>query len=338
VNFLTTNTIEHPLGITSIKMVNFLQRLLKRSTSPKYLKQESIWISDLDAPLPELPLEMVVEIFQYLQFDLPTLLNLRCVSKFWSLKLHRFILHFCNVDPLAEFRTNQTPIDPAKMRLLLFSLTPLTTTLDISGLIITNEVQGLAHLTYLQNLTRLVFTSQKDARCLKHIARVQSLKSIDLSMSKSLSEGQHLKKLAKLPNLEELTLLCCSSLNDAGMKSIAKITQLKKMTMSHCKFTEKGLASLSNLVHLKQLGINFTGNLPSEAWRCLSALTDLESLSLNCCGIDDNALQYISGLTNLTSLQVSTNRISSEGLASLSGLTNLKILSLDGNRLVCPPS
>lgn len=316
-------------------MVNFFQRLLKRSGTPKYLKQESIWLTDLDAqPLPELPLEMVVEIFQYLQFDLPTLLNLRCVSKDWSLKVHRFVLHFCNVDPLGEFRVHQTPIEPAKMRILLFSLTPLTTELDISGLSITDEVQGLAQLPYLHNLTRLTFTSQKDARCLKHIARVKSLKSIDLSLSKSLSEGQHLKKLARLPNLEELTLLCCSSLNDTGMKGIAKITQLKKLTMSHGKFTEKGLAALSSLVNLKHLGINFTGNLSSEAWECLSALTALESLSLNCCGIDDKALEFIAGLSSLTSLQVSTNRISSEGLASLRDLTNLKVLSLDGNRLV----
>ncbi|MCC8156508.1 MAG: leucine-rich repeat domain-containing protein [Oscillospiraceae bacterium] len=68
-------------------------------------------------------------------------------------------------------------------------------------------------------------------------------------------------------------------------------------------------------------------NLTDSELMAVSALTELESLSLSSNSISD--LSPLSGLTKLTSLQLSNNRISD--LTPLSSLSGLKTLYLDGN-------
>ena len=93
--------------------------------------------------------------------------------------------------------------------------------------------------------------------------------------------------------------------------------------------TERALADLSKLTHLKSLSLVLMKSLDESHLRHLEGLKNLESLNLRASPVTDANLKHLRGLVGLQTLDLSFTQITGAGLESLQSLTNLEELRLD---------
>ncbi|MEQ9409982.1 MAG: hypothetical protein RIK87_19760 [Fuerstiella sp.] len=137
------------------------------------------------------------------------------------------------------------------------------------------------------------------------------------------------------PGVQSLTLLNCSSVSDAAMKSIGAQKELTTLTINQTGIGDAGLLMLKpgTLPSLKNLILS---DLPvtGEGMAGLSAAPECEELELFRLHIGDQSLKVLSGLSHLKRLSLqSCPNLTGEGLSYLAGLGELKELDLRGTVL-----
>ncbi|RZC91370.1 hypothetical protein C5167_027432 [Papaver somniferum] len=106
-----------------------------------------------------------------------------------------------------------------------------------------------------------------------------------------------------METLKELDLSRCVKVNDAGIKHLLSVPNLKKLCISETGVTENGVALLSSLVNLSKLDL---GGLP----------------------VTDRALSSLQVLTKLEYLDLWGSNISNKGAVVLQKFPNLNYLNL----------
>src|SRR5436189_363342 len=152
---------------------------------------------------------------------------------------------------------------------------------------------------------------------LKWLTGLTQLKVLNLpgpmwnpSSGATIDYSKDLRHIASLPTLEELTF---------------SYTYLESI-----KFNDSGIEEIAPLgPTLRLLSIENT----QVKGRNLAPFTNLESLDLVYCPIDDQGLKQIQGLTKLRRLLLRDAVITDEGLANLSGLVNVEQLDLGGTKI-----
>ncbi len=213
----------------------------------------------------------------------------------------------------------------------LWSLTELT---------LPAEVSTLADLRYLTGLTKLTVNGNA-------IDSLQSLSSMDklteLTITGTKISAEDLSIIAKLPNLQSLTLRKCQL---ANITPLAAATGLLKLDLG--ENTIRDITPLASLAALEELDMSQNAVTDVTALGELTALKllDLSSNSLysleplvGCTGLSQlnvsrNALEALTGLescTKLTVLQAAYNSVAD--LTPLMGLNQLAELDLESNQL-----
>ena len=91
--------------------------------------------------------------------------------------------------------------------------------------------------------------------------------------------------------------------------------------------TDKDIAPIANLPHLRKLYLNYSG-VTDEGAKYIGRVTTLQRLSLWRTRITDNALQHLAQCSQLKVLDIHSNCITDRGLTSLESLQNLRQLTL----------
>lgn len=293
--------------------------------------------------------------------DLPALTQLQEVELLWC---------FNNVDITALSRLpNLQRLKLAGYRmnpenLVGFQHLPTTIeTLETFGCSL-KDLDGIAHLTELRDLTLVEEYNLSDARALEGLKQLEkvTLKAGSLqSNTQVLRHVHHLKQLTldigqeKLPDLREfpslqhLQHLVLNSFQNTSMDlaSLAALTSLETLVL-HVSSLEgigtltaltsletvvlqidnsKGLSALATLPHLRSLQLNYCDDLKHLAG--LQGLSQLETLQINNCSL----LREISASalpTNLRTLQIK----GCHGLTrvcDLQRLTHLETLEISGS-------
>lgn len=116
---------------------------------------------------------------------------------------------------------------------------------------------GFKHLTKLKSIKKLELTHlQLNDDCLESISCLKSLEDLKAINCESITESG-LFHLTKLP-LRNLVLRSSSTINDEGMKHIAKLERLESLNLSHIyhkDFTDYGLYHLGELCDLQELNL-----------------------------------------------------------------------------------
>lgn len=120
-------------------------------------------------------------------------------------------------------------------------------------------------------------------------------------------KDEHLATLAGNTDLQELTLLNCPQVTDAGLVHIAKHKGLKRLMLDECQVTDEGLVQLASLQKLEELSIG------GDATK-----------------ITDSGLAILNSLPNLKHLVVGGGQLSGAGLVHLAAPCNIEFLSLYG--------
>ncbi len=213
----------------------------------------------------------------------------------------------------------------------LWSLTELT---------LPEEVTSFDDLRHLTGLTKLTVNGNT-------IDSLQSLSAMgkltDLTITGTNVSAADLAIIAKLPNLQSLTLRKCQLSN---ISSLAVATGLQKLDLS--ENTIRDISPLSALVSLEELDLSQNAVTDVTALGSLTSLItlDLSSNSLyslaplaGCTGlsrlnVSRNALDTLTGLescTKLTVLQAAYNSVTD--LTPLVGLNQLGELDMESNQL-----
>ncbi|MDO5565116.1 MAG: hypothetical protein Q4G59_00570 [Planctomycetia bacterium] len=162
---------------------------------------------------------------------------------------------------------------------------------------------GFTRLTQIKSIAIGWYSSNTD-RLLTHLVPLTQLENVHIGCSDFSDAG--LATLAQLPRLQKLVIqIGFSSITDKGVTALKSATSLRMLILSSCpKVTDRGIASLSELVNL-------------------------ESLKLGCEKLTDASMKSISQLVRLEYLDISScEKVSAAGLALLSGLTCISKLSL----------
>ncbi|MCO8124060.1 hypothetical protein NHH03_20115 [Stieleria sp. TO1_6] len=152
---------------------------------------------------------------------------------------------------------------------------------------------------------------------------------VDLRESPSL---EVLSQLPKLPKLRSV-LLSGTALTDAELKNVGRISSLENLDLRGCGVTDLGLATLTDLGHLKS--IKFSGSdgvtqVTDVGLEKLSALKTLKVIALDFLPISDKGLKSIAKLTELRELYLAGTKItdaSASTIGSFSQLSKLRVAS-----------
>ena len=167
--------------------------------------------------------------------------------------------------------------------------------------------------------TILDFTVPAEARNLDDLQHLVFLKTLTINEGPS-GELEH---IAKLPNLEELTITNTTVLAEE-LSHIGRLESLKKLTLQKCGLsTVAGLEQAKRLTHLDLSDNSLRNIMP------LSELQNLLELDLSNNALND--LLALSGLKNITILDVSHNEIAS--LIPISTISGLEKLDVSNNLL-----
>jgi internalin A len=186
------------------------------------------------------------------------------------------------------------------------------------------ELAALRELRWL-NLSRSGVT---DAG-LKEFAGVKGLRILDLAETSVTDDG--LKALTSFKNLRDLYLgyvKAPEKVTEAGLKTLAKITSLKRLDLAGIKLTRTGLKNMAPLKGLQALGIT-VGGLRDGDLCVLTAFPNLQELVLANTELTDRALSELAALKNLQTLTLHNVKLPATGLQGLAAVKNLKELVLD---------
>ncbi len=113
---------------------------------------------------------------------------------------------------------------------------------------------------------------------------------------------------------------------------LGRLPGLETVLLSDTSISRKGLAELSGLKKLRELGLD--GSQVTDADLApLAALTSLEELRLDGTKVTGSGMAHLSKLANLRDVSVTGTRVDDAGLAHLRGLTSLNYLSLTGTQV-----
>jgi len=156
-----------------------------------------------------------------------------------------------------------------------------------------------------------------------YAGQIKGLRSFDHTQS-AMTPAGFLKFLNGVESLEQLTLFG-DYVDDACMKRIGQMKDLKRFWTNSKTITSAGWVHLAGLVKIEDLFLSET-NFGNEDSRSLEGMRNLKSLGVNKTRITDAGMPSLAGLTKLHDLGLDGTRITDKGMAALKRMTELNNL------------
>jgi hypothetical protein len=249
--------------------------------------------------------------------------------------MKKMILKWKTIFPIQEYKIKHSMTNKMLGNMIMYY------SRNINKLVIPSKYQpslltivGYCHMALLHsNLLELsICKCLEGGLCVISLFLV-NLISISISNSPSIS-CEDLDSLSKLTNLEKINLENIKHLDDAAVINFSTLAKIKSIEVFWCRcLSGLGLSYLvANKQFLVQLKTNDCYGISSEGYHCLTTLTNLTSLTIRVCELDDKGLNMIcSSCLLIEDLHILWNgRITIEGLNKIHSLIHLKTLSLSG--------
>jgi hypothetical protein len=199
--------------------------------------------------------------------------------------------------------------------------------------------QNIAHVSLFVDIEKgradATFASKGPAdEALRKLSTQTRIQTLQLGGQQVTEEN--LVYLSGMTGLEELLISWGMAVNDESIAPIARLTNLRELTLTLTKLTDKGLKQLGRLRNLERLQIEGSG-FSNEGLTHIRGLTHLKSLSLTVRDgnntISDEGLDGLLGMTQLETLYVYGWHVTEKGLAKLQGLKGLKAIYIEPQAL-----
>ena len=179
-------------------------------------------------------------------------------------------------------------------------------------------------LTHCSNITTQSF------QYLTTLAKLQDLTTLHLNWSTRVEQAA-LESVAKLPNLKTLSLIWFHITNE-GVKSVAKFPNLTSLSLNECcnRITNQDLEYVALLQKLKNLSLKGYSQITHEGIEHLTGLQNLRTFDIEGCNsLTDNTLKSVAKFKRLTALNLnSCCKFTAEGIDSLIELRTLRELNV----------
>jgi len=187
--------------------------------------------------------------------------------------------------------------------------------------------RSLSLLTSLSRLEQLYAPDKVSDAAMAEIAKMQSLKILDIGPSRMTDEG--LKSLGELTSLEVLGLFGNPGMTDAGLKALTQLRSLRHVRLGmDGPFTDRGMEYLAAMPALKVLWLD-TPHVTDEGLRQLSKSRSLERLNVHWLEkITGRGVAYLKNMPQLKGLDVSSATLTDADLADFGAMPNLDDLCL----------
>nr|WP_052334761.1 hypothetical protein [Singulisphaera acidiphila] len=157
----------------------------------------------------------------------------------------------------------------------------------------------------------------------------------DLDFLKSVSRDLDDADLADLAERKDLRIDSEEGIDDAGLEHLARLVNLEGLSIHQtARIRGPGLAHLAKLPKLTKL--NLSSGLSDKAVARLAPLKELKRLSLDHTDLRDSGMAALKGMTTLTELSLDETKVTDAGLSALKGMVQMERLSL-GNVSVRGP-
>ena len=181
---------------------------------------------------------------------------------------------------------------------------------------------------YMTHPTLVRLREGASAESLQHVNRLTSVKCLDLSES---DVTDALLSHLNAPHLEVL-YLDRTSVGDAGMSHVCRLSGLSQLILNHTQVGDNGLKSLVGLKSLYGLTLEGT-DVGDAGLEHLSRITSLTCLDLRNTQVSDRGMQYIAALPDLRLLYLDGTQVGDDGLENLRTMKTLQCIKLDGTRV-----
>lgn len=138
----------------------------------------------------------------------------------------------------------------------------------------------------------------------------KSLKKLRVANTSLSDTG--LSEIEAMP-LEELDLSECQQFGDAGMQSVGKLSNLKRLNLWRTPLTDTGVGHLSGLTNLQWLNLDNIA-LTDSGLKSLSALQKLAFLHLGSTQVTDAGMKYLVDLKSLSDLRITRTAVTEDGV------------------------
>jgi Leucine-rich repeat (LRR) protein len=198
-----------------------------------------------------------------------------------------------------------------------------------SSLDANDKLKFLAGLTSLEKLSFSIHfltninIQDKGVVLLTGLANLRDFRCAQCRISKA--------SLAIFPKLESLDL-SLSSFNDAGMRGLASLHDLRRLNLRDTLVTGEGLRNLNGLTGLEELDLAGT-HVTDAGLASLQNLKAMRTLSLLGSEVSDESAALLAGMTELRELNLYRSQVTNAGLAKLAALKNLEAIDLRYSRV-----
>ena len=159
----------------------------------------------------------------------------------------------------------------------------------------------------------------------KPLAELPNLEAIYLAYNDRIT-GAGLGELAGLKKFHRLDLGVTSTSN-AGMKEVAKLEHLTRLSLYSTKITDAGMAELTGLKSLVWLNMD-SASVGDAAMKIIAQNKDLQTLNLFQVKITDAGVKELAGLQKLEKLTLSHAKITDACVKDLAGMKGMRTLEL----------
>jgi hypothetical protein len=170
--------------------------------------------------------------------------------------------------------------------------------------------------------------------CVKVIANsrlASSLQHLGLAACSSITDAA-MVHIGKLTNLRKLDMDTCYRITDEGVQHLDQLTSLEMLVLGRTGITDQGVKALANLTSLKSLFLYDLYINDDSVLHLANHLTSLQEINLSATNITDKSLEHLCKLSSLSRLWLSNNlQLTDDGLAHLAKLNSLELLSICDN-------
>jgi Leucine-rich repeat (LRR) protein len=201
--------------------------------------------------------------------------------------------------------------------------------------------EQFAAIPELKNLTGMWLAGNSFTdKTLQALSEKKSLEVLQLYYSPERTSAplgisnDALGKLAELPNLRTLNMQGFATCNGEFFEKFVGQKNLTEMQLHLESLDDEGMKSLAKLIQVKKLVIG-TGKTTAIGWESLKTMSSLEVLTvIPTTNVDDETVMGIAQLKNLRYLAIpaATDKLTSKGLAALKNLTELRSLFVGFDR------
>lgn len=235
-------------------------------------------------------------------------------------------------EPVRELSLSQCPLGDVELEYL-------TAVPELQKLVLSETHvggSGFRHLRKLKHL-RALELHRSNVAYLSELRGVKSLKELAFHTYSNQLTDEHAVALETLTGLEKLELSCWT-LSEAFLPRLAKLRELRELTLSAPNVPALGEATfeaLATLPHLRALRLHHLQGISEDGLAALGRMTRLEELEIAWSSariVTDDRLHHLAGLANLSILCIEQAAVTDAGLAQLRGLRSLRLLRLPGSR------